>query len=117
MTMILKGIPHNLLTCIHGPEVAYNSPERCRERGGHTGEGIIFPVCLERLPGGRGKMDGASFPWLSASDLPALKVSQLRVGRDGMGWGVWGVMCGERTIRGLCSDRVERPELHGNIER
>lgn len=88
---ILKGIAHNLLSCIHGPEVADNSPERSRERGGHTGEEIIFPVCLERLPGGRGKMDGASFPRLSASDLPALKVSQLRVGRD-WGMGGWGVL-------------------------
>lgn len=82
---ILKGISHNLLPCVHGPEVVDNSPERSRERGGHTGEGIIFPVCLERLPGGKGKMDGVSFPRLSACDLPALKVSQLRVGQDG-GW-------------------------------
>lgn len=29
-------------------------------------------------------MDGASFPRLSASDLPALKVSQLRLGRIGV---------------------------------
>lgn len=93
-----QGILQYLLACIHGPEVTDDSSERSTECGGHTGEGIIFPVCLERLPGGRGKMDGASFPRLSASDLPALKVSQLRVGRDGGGW--CGVD-GERMIRGL----------------
>lgn len=52
-------------------------------------------------------MDGAFSPRLSASDLPTLKVSQLRVEREGGGGGL---------RAGLCSDRVKRRELHGNKE-
>lgn len=61
-------------------------------------------------------MDGASFSRLSASDLPAFKVSQLRVGQDGGGGVVRSGVDGERMIRGLRTEPDERRELHGNRE-